>query len=333
VTPFQLRCNTTGKINVFVGCGAGSWNESGEKDTYVGYNAGGSARGSENTCLGYEAGMYGLGDRNTSIGYHTGSANYWGSGNVFLGYEAGGHEVGSDKLYIANGPEAEDVLVYGDFATGYLGLGTLSPERKLHVAGAGPRILIDASSGSPEVNFKTAGDPASEVWAIYKHSIEEDLRFYQNGDRVTFENGTGNVAIGTTDPAGYRLYVNGTAYATGGWQPSDLRLKTDVHGIEDALGKVLKLNGVTFRWRTEEHADRGFPQGRHYGLVAQEVEQVLPETVNNGPDGEKALAYSEIIPVLVESIKELKAENDALKHRVDALESEISMVPAAAQHP
>jgi hypothetical protein len=137
---------------------------------------------------------------------------------------------------------------------------------------------------------------------------------------VTFQSSTGNVAIGATDPAGYRLYVNGPAYATGGWQPSDLRLKADLRGIDDALGKVLRLNGVSFRWRTEEHPDRGLPGGRHYGLVAQEVEQVLPEVVGDGPGGEKALAYSELIPVLVEAVKELKTENEALKQRIEALE-------------
>lgn len=64
------------------------------------------------------------------------------------------------------------------------------------------------------------------------------------------------------------------------------------------------------RWRTEDHPDRGFPEGRHYGLVAQEVEEVLPEVVGSGPGDEKALACSELIPVLVEAVKEIKAETD-----------------------
>jgi hypothetical protein len=250
-----------------------------------------------------------------------------GSGNLFIGYRAGRYETGSNKLYIANGLDANDVLIYGDFSTGRLGLGTLSPEHKLHIVGDGPRVLIEATTGSPEVNFKLAGDPTSDFWAIYMHSITEDLRFYQNGDRVTLQSSTGNVAIGATDPAGYRLYVNGTAYATGGWQPSDLRLKADLRGIDDALGKVLRLNGVSFRWRTEDHPDRGLPEGRHYGLVAQEVETVLPEVVGKGPGDEKALAYSELIPVLVEAVKELKAESDdlrienqSLRQRLEALE-------------
>jgi hypothetical protein len=280
-----------------------------------------------NVYLGAMAGGMGAtGNSNTFIGFRAGYANE-GSGNVFLGNQAADQETGSNKLYIANGPNSSNVLIYGDFATGRIGLGTLAPERKLHILGDGPRILIEATAGSPEVNFKTAGDATSEIWAIYKHGTAEELRFYQNGDRVTIQNSTGDVGIGTTDPAGYKLYVNGAAYATGGWQPSDARLKTNLQPIQDALGKVLRLEGLSFLWRTQEYPDRGLPEGRHYGLVAQDVEQVLPEVVKKGSDGEKAVAYSELIPVLVESIKQLKAETDelrtenqALRERLDALE-------------
>jgi hypothetical protein len=92
--------------------------------------------------------------------------------------------------------------------------------------------------------------------------------------------------------------------------------------IDDALGKVLRLRGKSFRWRTEEYADRGLPGGRHFGLVAQEVEEVLPEVVGPGPDGEKALAYSELIPVLVEAIKQLQAESEELRAASQALRAE-----------
>ena len=91
------------------------------------------------------------------------------------------------------------------------------------------------------------------------------------------------------------------------------------------MDKVLDLRGVLFRWRTEEYTDKGFPEGRHYGVIAQEAEEVLPGIVKEGPDGEKAIAYSEIIPVLVESIKELKAENEALKERLASIEVAVGL--------
>jgi hypothetical protein len=306
--------NVEGGNNTFLGTEAGLSDSSGSMNTYVGEGAGALNRaGTENTFLGSRAGeMAATGSYNTFVGWGAGYGNE-GSGNVFLGYRAGYAATGSNKLYIANGENASNMLICGDFSAGNVGIGMTAPERKLHIKGEGPRVLIEASSGNPEVNFKTAGDAAGEIWAIYKHSIAEDLRFYQNGDRVTIQNGTGNVGIGTTNPGTYKLYVNGEAYATLGWTPSDARLKTDLRPIGDALAKVLELKGLSFLWRTGEFPDRSLPGGRHYGLIAQDVEKVLPEVVKDGADGEKAVAYSELIPVLVESIKELKAETDELR--------------------
>jgi hypothetical protein len=246
-----------------------------------------------------------------------------GSLNVFLGYAAGRWETGSRKLYIANGSDSEDVLIYGDFATGRIGLGTQDPERHLHIVGENPRVLIEAETINPEVNFKHSGDPGSEVWSIYKEGITEDLRFYQGVNRIWIQGGTGNVGIGA-DPETYRLKVNGTACGTSAWGIcSDVRLKRNIEDIEDALGKIMELKGVSFAWKTDEHPDKGFDDGSHYGVIAQEVEAVLPEVVREGTDGEKSVAYSEIIPVLIEAIKELKAENERLSERLAGVEARL----------
>jgi hypothetical protein len=122
--------------------------------------------------------------------------------------------MGSDKLYIANDSDTSNTLIYGDFSTGRIGLGTLNPERQLHIRGNNPRILIDAYVSNPEINFRNAGDGPTHRWAIYKDWETDDLRFYRGGDKVTFDAGTGNVGIGTTEPTS-RLHVVGDIHCTG----------------------------------------------------------------------------------------------------------------------
>ena len=314
--------SVSGGFNTMLGAFAGSNTASGRLNTFLGaYSGIGNLTGTGNTCIGtYSYFLPSSGNENTMVGCLAGEIA-GGSGNVFIGYAAGAVAAGSDQLYIANGSADEDVLIYGDFAAGTLGLGTLDPEEKLHVEGDNPRILVEARTSNPEINLKSAGDPEQEVWALYKETSNDDLYFYQNGDiRLALKNSTGNVGIGTHNTGSYKLYVEGEAYATLGWTPSDRRFKQELGGIDDPLEKVLGLRGVRFRWRTEDYAGKGFPEGEHYGLIAQDTEQVMPEIVRAGPEGAKAIAYGEIIPVLVESVRALKAENDALRERIAALE-------------
>ncbi len=132
---------------------------------------------------------------------------------------------------------------------------------------------------------------------------------------------SGNVGIGTTDPGSYQLYVNGTAYSTGGWQGSDLRFKESIKAIDSPVDKIKNIKGVSFKWKTSEYKDKGFPEGRHYGVIAQEVEEILPEIVREGPDSEKSVSYTELVPILTEAIKEQQEQIESLIQRIEVLES------------
>jgi hypothetical protein len=108
----------------------------------------------------------------------------------------------------------------------------------------------------------------------------------------------GRVGIGKTDPD-YKLHVEGDIYASGDViMFSDQRKKMNIEVIPNALAKVLQLRGVTF-----EKLDDG--DRRHSGIIAQEVEKVLPEVVYTAEDGMKSVAYGNMIGLLIESIKEL----------------------------
>lgn len=90
---------------------------------------------------------------------------------------------------------------------------------------------------------------------------------------------------------------------------SDARVKTDLTPIGDAVEKVLALTGYTYR--RKDHADK---ERWHMGLVAQEVEAVAPEAVNDTAAGLKAVNYGNMVALLVEAVK-------GLERRVAALEA------------
>jgi hypothetical protein len=137
---------------------------------------------------------------------------------------------------------------------------------------------------------------------------------------VMYLDDTGKVGIGTRSFGTELFRVEGTACAAAWNTCSDLKFKENIQDVENALDKVLKLRGVRFNWKRHEYDDRHFPEGSHYGVIAQEAEVVLPEIVSSAPEGERAVAYAEIVPILIESIKELRAENLALLERIEALE-------------
>jgi hypothetical protein len=97
-----------------------------------------------------------------------------------------------------------------------------------------------------------------------------------------------------------------TAYYT-----SDSRLKTNVAKIENALAKTVSLDGITFNWN--DLAIGKDLNEREPGLLAQQVQIALPEAVAERENGYLAVRYEKLVPLLIEAIKELKAEVDALK--------------------
>jgi uncharacterized coiled-coil protein SlyX len=94
--------------------------------------------------------------------------------------------------------------------------------------------------------------------------------------------------------------VAGDIYTTGTYQGSDLRLKDQVRDLRYGLGEVLQLRPVSYRWKD---TTLGQPT---LGLIAQEVQPILPELVARGTDeaGLLSLNYTGLIPVLVKAIQE-----------------------------
>ena len=136
------------------------------------------------------------------------------------------------------------------------------------------------------------------------------------GAGISYNNSTGVITCTIDTPSEVGLQhlsnggrnLNGDFTATGNVTAfSDERLKENVQTIEGALDKVLQMRGVTYKFKSELNDGQ-----RGTGVIAQEMQQVMPEVVQ---DGEYlSVAYGNLVGVLIESIKELKAEIEELKN-------------------
>ena len=103
--------------------------------------------------------------------------------------------------------------------------------------------------------------------------------------------------------------------------PSDINLKTNVNNIDTPLETILKLKGITFEWKEkviEKEPGKRYKnlEGTKHGFIAQEVEKTLPSLINNEKPY-KSLNYIEIIPILVEAMKEQQKQIDELKRKIN----------------
>jgi hypothetical protein len=206
---------------------------------------------------------------------------------------------------------AGTVLTVGQ--DGNVGIGTTSPAVQLELGNntADEKLrLTGAASGKPLMTFYNTttkiGQIASSSVGVTVTSLGSGNMSFENGGstRLAIENG-GNVGIGDTTPS-YKLDVDGTIRATGDVIAySDVRVKENIKTIDNALEKVNKLRGVEFNKIGSEE--------KSIGVIAQEIEKVLPEVVKEDEKGMKSVAYGNIVGVLIEAVKDQQKQIDELK--------------------
>jgi hypothetical protein len=188
---------------------------------------------------------------------------------------------------------------------------------------AGIEFPLNPGGGSGDeafIRYYVRSQPEQTTLAIGNQNDTDDNIALMPGGAVM-------IGIDGTIPAPYKLYVAGTAVSTGGFlNLSDKRLKKDFSDFKDPLATVLALHGVSFDWRRDEFPDRNFPTNRQIGFIAQEVETVLPEVVTKDLQGFYSLNYSEIVPVLVEAIKQQQKELESKGSEITSLKEKISSV-------
>jgi CRISPR/Cas system CMR subunit Cmr4 (Cas7 group RAMP superfamily) len=176
---------------------------------------------------------------------------------------------------------------------GNVGVGTAAPVDKLHVGGRFMQV-----SGLANEQAVVGGEGQSGVTFGTRNGA---IQFFD----------VRNVSVGISNDPNAWLWVVCREVI----EISDERAKSHIRGIAGALDKITQLRGVSFQWRGG--SARGQTADR-LGLIAQEVQRVVPEAVTVNERG-AALSTSALMPLLIEAIKELKAENEQIRKELAKL--------------
>jgi hypothetical protein len=208
-----------------------------------------------------------------------------------------------DRFTIASEDLTERLTILK--SNGYVGIGSIAPTYKLDVAGN--LNIINGRYGDA-------------LWCNGSQALWWNGTYFSWGYSSTYNYFARPITIGNvTEPTGYALWVQGNAWSTGAFLSSDARYKKNITEIENALDKIMKIRGTSFVFRTDEFKDYQFEEGLQFGFIAQELENVLPEMVKTDSNGYKSVNYNEMIPVLVEALKEQQKQINELKLLVQSL--------------
>lgn len=212
-------------------------------------------------------------------------------------------DTGSGDRKLSVSPSG-DLTIAGNFnAAGNVTVGNnLVVDNNLTVGGT----IIGSISGSSG----NAATVTNGVYTIGNQSIAGIKTFTNNTPSTNKSTGSvviiGGLGVSGAINAGGEI----TAFAT-----SDISFKTNIENITDALSKIEKLNGVTFNWNElAEEIENKDTSIKEVGVIAQEVNEVLPEVVTVRDNGYMAVRYEKLVPLLIEAIKELHEEVKALKN-------------------
>ncbi|MBL7885973.1 MAG: tail fiber domain-containing protein [Flavobacterium sp.] len=333
----SLYNNTVGSYNVAMGLRSLFSNISGSGNTSLGTDAlQTSTTGNNNTGLGYEALMDTNGSNNVSIGYQTLRTNTTGNGNVAIGNQAGYNELGSNKLYIEN-TASSTPLIYGEFDTDVLrsnsqrffvndptvnGIQMLikNSDRYAHGvdanldfgAGNGYFMMATAESQGESGGIRGDGDNVS-IW-----SPGDGGRQLRILDEDAWNDNNGNPYDNAAEVA---FIANNGQY----FQVSDRNKKENIIKIQNATTKINQISGYTYQFKLKPaEIEKGEKPTVSSGVLAQEIEQVLPEAIQKNEYDEYFVNYAAITPLLIEAIKEQNTKIQSLEQRLQQLEEKLS---------
>ena len=352
---YALQANTTGVGNVALGFQSLYTNVDGDHNTAIGFKslrtfeAGSDGLGG-NTTLGYFSG-YSLntGIDNTLVGSGSGGIATTASGSVFVGAGAGGiTTTGNNNILIGNNVNASSATANNETV-----IGNSLQER---VTFGGTNTLISGSTTSTGsfgrvetdgdavfgnnvtisgTNVTIANDTNPHLFlndtnagaAIFQQSGNDTrIGSDSNTQVILVQNNATAVTIDTNKDATFVGNISGSTIKASGdivaFNSSDERLKDNITYIGKPLEKIQKIGGYEFDWNEKQQIYRG----HDVGVLAQEIEAVLPEAVRDRDSGFKGVQYDKIIPLLVESIKELNQKVDNLQNILEEKNSTIGKI-------
>ena len=177
------------------------------------------------------------------------------------------------------------------------GISSITLDNYGRVSALGSSAGYYASGASPSFGVITAN--GGYVYLAEATGGLNTRAVHNNSGTIGFLNSSNAWVFRVDDSGNATAAGNVTAY-------SDIKLKTNIHTITDALNKVKKLRGVSYQ-RISDNSN-------NIGVIAQEVQEVIPEVIQKDSSDTMSVAYGNLVGVLIEAIKELSAEVDALKN-------------------
>ncbi len=194
----------------------------------------------------------------------------------------------------------------GMIVEGNVGIGTNAPIAKLHVGVFSGENIIQVAGGVDSYSTIQFGDgTGTDAYAGY----------------IQYSHSTDQFNIGTAKVTRLIVKSNGNLEATGdviAYSSSDIRLKENIQLITNPLEKLSRINGVTFNWKKEHLSVHGHTHD-DVGVIAQEIQKILPEAVRKNDTGYYAVRYEKLIPLLIEAIKEQQSQIKEQQNEINEL--------------
>ncbi|MBK9256816.1 MAG: tail fiber domain-containing protein [Saprospiraceae bacterium] len=220
--------------------------------------------------------------------------------------------------------ENGDTQIMRMLANGNVGIGTIQPTSRLHTYGTvrfenlpelKTNTYLITSDENGNLSKQSLGIGNIKSNCITSNFIPKISGSEQSCSQI-FDNGL-NIGIGTTSPEN-KLTVNGAVQSISNLFISDAVYKESVNPINNSLELISKLEGSTYYWKTKEFPEINFDNSLQYGLIAQDVEQIIPSIVSTSESGTKAINYTAIIPILIEAIKQQQEQIIALTDQISS---------------